>query len=47
MPDYDPLTISDEELKALPEFSRRTIRNHRGERVGEARADFRLAFRGL
>jgi L-asparaginase II len=37
--------LGGEELKPLSEFARQTLKNHRGEEVGEARAAFRLPVR--
>jgi L-asparaginase II len=34
--------LGDPELKSLSKFDRQTLRNHRGEEVGEVRASFRL-----
>lgn len=39
--------LGDPELKSLSKFTQRTLKNHRGEEVGEARPAFRLALRGL
>lgn len=37
--------LGEDELKSLSEFAHQTLRNHRGEEVGEVRAAFRLPLR--
>jgi L-asparaginase II len=37
--------LGDSELKSLSKFAHQTLKNHRGEEVGEARAAFRLPVR--